>query len=473
MRLVLKLTLAIAVGVTAVLLTHGYLRISRERELLVSDIRRDQLTLAGAVAEASRTVATQSGIQAALDLLDYVHKEDNRVFVVWARRGGAKSTTTTTKVTEQLVVVEAHEPFLVTRVPLVLAPRFEGQLEVRESLVPIDQYVRGIAWRVAMLIAWTAGVCALIIGGLGWALVGRSLRRLVGKVRRVGAGDLGGPLALKQRDEIGLLAQEIDRMCELLQDARARADRETHARIQTLGQLRHADRLSTVGKLASGVAHELGTPLNVIEARAKMIAKSSVRDERASANATIIVEQSERMTRTIRALLDFARQGNPHHEPADVGTLAVAAVGLVEPLARKNGVELSLAGQMPPVTLQAHAEQLRQVITNLLMNAIQAQPEGGAVRLSLARATLAPRTAAEQGPDRVHVRLRVEDDGPGIAPDALPHVFEPFFTTKPVGEGTGLGLSVAYGIVRDHRGWIEVESSMGKGTRFDVYLPLE
>ena len=185
MRLVIKLTLAIAVGVTAVLATHGYLRVERERERMMRNIRRDQLTLAGTIAEASRTVAAQSGLQAALDLLDYVHKEDDRMLIVWARHGDSPATTTATSL-EQVVVVEGDEEFLVTRVPLVLAPRFEGQLEVRASLDPIDQRVEAAVHRVAVLVALTAGVCALIIGGLGWAHVGRALRKLIAKVRRVG-----------------------------------------------------------------------------------------------------------------------------------------------------------------------------------------------------------------------------------------------------------------------------------------------
>jgi signal transduction histidine kinase len=140
-------------------------------------------------------------------------------------------------------------------------------------------------------------------------------------------------------------------------------------------------------------------------------------------------------------------------------------------MARKAGVELAVtAGD--PVEATADEAQIEQAISNLVVNAIQATPAGGHVALDARRDRVAP-PADVRGPTRRVAALSVRDDGAGMSPDVARRVFEPFFTTKEVGVGTGLGLSVAYGIVRDHGGWIAVDSAEGSGSRFTIYLPAE
>jgi len=240
----------------------------------------------------------------------------------------------------------------------------------------------------------------------------------------------------------------------------------------TLEQLRHADRLATVGKLASGIAHELGTPLNVVSARAKMIADGETTTDESQSYASVIVGAADRMTKIIRQLLQFARRRGPEKRAGDVYELARESLSLLQPLAKKHDVSLELDEAGRGTTLRVDAGQLQQVITNLVMNAIQAMPRGGSVRISCSRELATP-PADLGGSEQRYVCVRVDDDGEGIPVDALPHVFEPFFTTKDVGEGTGLGLAVSYGIVRDHGGWIAVVSKGGSGSSFRVYLPEE
>src|SRR5208283_4365944 len=145
-------------------------------------------------------------------------------------------------------------------------------------------------------------VAILSIAVVGFTFVGRPMRRLVDKARRIGAGDLSGPLDLRQHDEIGVLAHEMNEMCDRLRAAQKKLAEETERRLAAGEQLRHADRLTTVGKLASGVAHELGTPLNVIEARASMIANGETTPEESVTCARAVVRGTERMTRIIRQL---------------------------------------------------------------------------------------------------------------------------------------------------------------------------
>jgi signal transduction histidine kinase len=175
------------------------------------------------------------------------------------------------------------------------------------------------------------------------------------------------------------------------------------------------------------------------------------------------------MTRIIRQLLTFARTGKPEKSRCDVAVVARRTVELLEPLARKREVAVRVDAS-GTVFAEVDAGQIEQAITNLTMNATQATERGGAVEVVVDRARAKP-PADHGGQEGEYVRIQVRDHGQGIAPEHLLRLFEPFFTTKDVGEGTGLGLAVSYGIVREHGGWIGVESEVGHGTTFTIHLP--
>jgi signal transduction histidine kinase len=257
-----------------------------------------------------------------------------------------------------------------------------------------------------------------------------------------------------------------------------RAGREKASRLER--QLRHADRLSTVGRLAAGIAHELGTPLMVVRGRAKRIV-GRARQE-GGEDALIIVEQADRMAAIIRQLLDYARQRGAVKAPTDVAALARETMTLLKPFAAKRCVTLRIdAADATPAPVDAG--QLQQVLANLVMNGIQAMRAGGELLVAIEPAppgaapqradpSADPITTGGTVPPGAYLRVRVVDQGVGIQPEHLAHVFDPFFTTKDVGEGTGLGLSVTQGIVAEHGGWIDVASQPGVGTTFTVHLPL-
>jgi signal transduction histidine kinase len=247
---------------------------------------------------------------------------------------------------------------------------------------------------------------------------------------------------------------------------RARATRTQL--LTTTEQLRHAERLTTLGKLAAGVAHELGTPLNVLMVRAEMLTQGEPTRDQVQSAAQSILKQGERMTGIVRQLLDFGRRAGAGRERADLRAVARAAAQLVDPAATRKRVSIEVDEGDTPVLAEVNSAEMEQVVGNLLLNAIQASPEGARVRVAVGT-----RSEGVSGRrPRPVAFISVEDHGEGITPEHLPHIFDPFFTTKDVGEGTGLGLSVSFGIVTDHGGNIDVASRPGAGSKFTVLLPV-
>jgi two-component system NtrC family sensor kinase len=355
--------------------------------------------------------------------------------------------------------------------PLVAPGGRRGALETSESLEDEREYVHRSVWNAGLTTAALLAVAALLATILGGYYVGRPVHQLVGKVRRIATGDLGHPLSLERGDELGELAGAMNQMCEALAAAHEATMREGAARLAAIEQLRHADRLTTVGKLASGIAHELGTPLNIVSGRGYMIASGEATGDEIGENARIIIQQTERITRIIRQLLDFARPRPIEKATTDLCSIAEQTITLLRPMADKARVQLALEGPETTALAVADVGQMQQVITNLVVNAIHACGNGGLVRVGFKREVITP-PLQHGGPRGAYQCLIVSDDGHGMDAETQARIFDPFFTTKEVGAGTGLGLSIAYGIVRDHGGWIDVQSAPGEGTRISIYLPL-
>lgn len=249
---------------------------------------------------------------------------------------------------------------------------------------------------------------------------------------------------------------------------RLRFDDEVALRRSALDQLRHSERLNTVGRLASGMAHELGTPLNVISGRADLIVKGRVDGAEIRESASIIIVQAGRIEKLVRNMLSFAHRGGTQASKADLLLLCRETAELLSPLAKQKDIELIVRGDSAAVLI--NRTEIQQVVSNLVANAVHAMDRGGTVEVTTAvvRTRLQDNGDAE---DRDYALLCVRDQGVGIGPAVLPYIFDPFFTTKDVGEGTGLGLSIVFGIVRDHGGTVRVDSTVGEGTSMFVYFP--
>lgn len=322
-------------------------------------------------------------------------------------------------------------------------------------------------------------VLALMGGVANWVLVGlfvgRPLALLAEQARRIGAGELEArTIGPSGGIEVDVLVREMNGMAAKLETAHQALQESESERVTALEQLRHVDRLRTVGQLASSLAHELGTPLNVVSGHARIIVDDPEVSPTIRAGANVVLEEVRAMTRTLRALLDSSRHHSAHIERLDLWSLAGHAVATLEPLARKRGVKIQLEVSESTADqrcIEADSYHVMQVVTNLVMNAIEAEPTDGRVWVAVRLVNASPPDGVH-GPTGEHVCLSVTDRGCGIPEADVPLLFEPFFSRKPEGEGTGLGLAVAHGIVRELKGWISVETTVGSGTRFDVFLPL-
>ncbi|MHC4675546.1 MAG: sensor histidine kinase, partial [Planctomycetota bacterium] len=260
-----------------------------------------------------------------------------------------------------------------------------------------------------------------------------------------------GPFLKEERSLIDAVARQI---CLIIH--RRQAD-EDKARLQN--QLRHADRLATIGQLAAGVAHELNEPLGNILGFAQLAQKQSDLPGQVADDLENIVTTSLHAREIVRKLMLFARQTPPQKTEVNLNTIVEDGMYFLESRCSKNGVEVirKLSPQIPEIT--ADPSQLNQVLVNLVVNAIQAMPEGGTL-------TISTNTSDN------HVILSVQDNGIGMSEKMREQIFIPFFTTKDINEGTGLGLPVVHGIINSHGGTISVESTPGQGTRFEISLPV-
>ncbi len=264
------------------------------------------------------------------------------------------------------------------------------------------------------------------------------------------------------------LAHSFNRMAADLKIARERIIRDAEGRLELESGLRQSEKLATVGQLASGLAHEIGTPLNILLGRTELIKRRLEDRESIQRNLEIIDNQIERITKIIQQLLGFVRKKKPEQKVLDIGAVLETTLDLLDYRIEKQklGVVKDFEDDLPAVL--GDPDLLQQVFLNLILNAIESMPEGGTLRLRTSSARVSRGVLPES--ERRYIEVRVEDTGAGMAGDVVQHIFKAFYTTKTT--GTGLGLMVTQGIVQDHDGWIDVESEAGKGSVFKVYLPL-
>ncbi len=304
--------------------------------------------------------------------------------------------------------------------------------------------------RRSLSLIFTLATILMTVIGLGLArTISVPILRMRDASKKVADGDFDQQLSLGRRDEIGELATSFNTMVSNLR-----------SRTQELVQ---SEKLSAVGQLAAGLAHDVKNPLAVIKGVAEELnyeIDDGADDDSIKSLLAIIRDNADRANNILTDLMKFSRQSTFSFEALDICESVKQSVRLTEFLARKANVEITMDFSPPAVILEYDEQQIEQVLVNLIQNAIQAMPDGGDLRINVET-------------DQEDCYIYVEDTGQGIPDEFLKKVFEPFFTTKPKGEGTGLGLAVVYGIIENHKGSISVSSKVGVGTTFVIKLPLQ
>jgi two-component system NtrC family sensor kinase len=322
------------------------------------------------------------------------------------------------------------------------------------SLDEVDRDMQSSQRRLLLFGVVAIAAVSLMIYLLVNRIVLKPVNEIVAATRKVAAGDLQYMIALPKRDEIGILANSFNEMTKKLSEAQR--------------QVYQSQKLAAVGQLAAGVAHEINNPLTGVLSYGSFLLKRAEDKPEFKADLEVIVRETKRCREIVKGLLDFARQSPPEKHACDVTEIVERAVLIVQTQLAAHRVELQKKLRTDLPKILADANQLQQVIVNLLLNANDAIGKGGG---TITLATNFEMNGGSTQTQATGVEISVSDTGCGIPAADLQRIFDPFFSTKGP-KGTGLGLAVAWGIIEKHNGRIEVESEVGRGTAFRVLLPI-
>jgi signal transduction histidine kinase len=483
MRLAAKLILLYLVGLSLIAGLFSYLTIRQDQRLAIIEHEQHAADIAAQLKPSiEQAIQNQTAAELA-QTVDRSTRSLRHVRVRWVEFSGSDDGSRLPSVPMDMIVASREvttvsmpnssgQDFLYTYLPVESEDEKakHSRIEISAPDPGADDRLRKslVSSLIALLGVTTLSGLVILVGGI--KMVGEPLNLLIDKVHRVGRGDFSQPVALSDKDELGKLGIALNEMCNQLNSQRQRIETEATSRLAAVEQLRRAERLNMVGRMAAGIAHEIGTPLNVVTGRAELIASGQLSDDESRSSAIAIQAEAQRITKIIRELLDFARQSAPQRSTHDLIALTKSTVNLMKPLVAKLGA--TLKESMPDSSMLVNVDpgQIQQVLTNLIINAAQATDQNGQVNISISQVLTKP--DGDDGKASPYCRIEIRDNGRGISDADRQHIFEPFFTTKDVGEGTGLGLSISHGIVQEHQGWIEVESESGIGSCFSILLPL-
>ena len=333
-----------------------------------------------------------------------------------------------------------------------------GVLQVNRLNTGIENYTGFIS--IVAVLVFVIGAAGIVFS-IWWGFrrhIERPLNRLLHVMQLVEKGDRSQRATEDGPIEYRHLASGLNGMLDAMAEKDQEIENRQRREIELEKRLRKSKKLAELGVLAAGVAHEIGAPLTVINGQAQRLARRDVIGDDERARLGRIRGEVERIVEIVRQLMELGRQHNVEKGELALDQLIMSASGLVEDELEPRNIRLDIELPSPTPNLLANGQQIVQVLTNLLRNAAQA-PEVNRIRVR----------AQQQEHELI---LWVEDDGPGI-PSAHHHkVFDPFFTTKPVGQGSGLGLSMVHRIINDHGGTIGVFDSALGGAGFEITLPI-
>ncbi len=356
--------------------------------------------------------------------------------------------------------------------PCHFHPADQNILGVLDTVLSLDR-VRTQTWHYGRRLVLLTLAMVLAIGAsitlLVQRLISRPVKEILRHTQRVGGLDLDSEARVYSRDEVGELAQSFNEMTGRLRLAKteleewgrtleAKVAERTEELRQIQAQLIRSEKLASLGEIVAGIAHELNNPLTGILVFASLMEKRANLPPELREDLATVVHESKRCARIVSGLLDFSRSSCPHKTLSNANEILENTLALIGTQSIFHDVKICKRYDPALPPLLADPNQLEQVLINIILNAGQAMPGGGTLGLETGRAD-------------GQVLVRISDTGCGIPPENIARIFDPFFSTKGP-QGTGLGLSVSYGIVENHGGTIEVASEPGRGTTFTVRLPL-
>jgi signal transduction histidine kinase len=475
-----RLFVLLAVAILGVTLAYDVFRLQRERQAFLAQLKREAALVARAVeAPLQLWLHTGSGNELERLLADIRVAKDASCVGLYDRASrlvaGSHAEDEEPACTGTLSPPEPDEEVLSRWNPfgsftlLVPLVRDGERLATLKLVLPsshITEPIRRQRNVVIMERALTLAVLGIVLWLAIWLAITRPLRQLIRGIEDVGRGNLDTRARVRTRTEIGALAEAFNRMARRLHEAQEQGRAAEERRIALEQQLRHAEKLATIGQLASEVAHEVGTPLNVISGRARILSRELGGADPRAEHSDIIRTQVDRISRVIRRFLRLGRPAEMQRRPVALQTIVEEVAAFLAPELRRRDLRCAVSAPPDLPKVAADPDALSQVLLNLLMNAMAAVSAGGRIELDVRAAP----SRGDQDGSRPGVQLCVQDTGHGIPKAVVPRVFEPFFSTKP-GQGTGLGLTICRDIVREHGGAIDVESAVGLGTTVRVWLP--
>ena len=485
MKLGTKLTLYLSLIIIVVLSGYGYLDILSRRDILIRKMKAE-VRSAGRTLEVSlEKISPREEREYVQGLIDAVSESERTLgVIVYDQRENLTF--------QSHSLAEATEPYLDLIRRSIQEDRPEEEFGVYKK-VPIFSYTFPLKERTGkdiggvsilqnisfmekeierakqsifiMIFVLIGGTVALVLlGTRRW--VTKPISKLMEGIRNLAKGNLDHEIDLKGKDELSKLAQAFNQMATDLRKAHDRIVRDAEAKLELERSLRQSDKLATIGQLASGLAHEIGTPLNIIYGRSELI-KRRLEDKEIQKNLDIILQQTERITKILQQLLGFVRKKKPEQKALNIDSILENTLDLLDHQIQKQRVTVLKEWGEGLSSVIGDPDQLQQVFLNLILNALQSMPEGGTLRLSASSKRIS-KEGLEDSPGQ-YTEICVGDTGVGMEKEVIQNIFNPFFTTKDT--GTGLGLMVTQGIIQDHEGWINVESEVTKGSVFKVYLP--
>ena len=481
-----KLTLNLSLIIVAVLLGYGYFHIQSRREVLTRLMQAEAKSIGEILRVSLEKISFPQEMAFVQEILDAVSEpqrtlgavffdgERHLVFRSQSIEGDVQSFLQTIQ-----TAVEENRPQEVYgqhRDKPVFCYAFPirdkkgnplGGISIVQLTSFMEGEIRHAQWTIFIIILLLVGGTLILVLTMTRRWIIQPISQLMSAIQKMAQGHLGTHVQLHRSDEISALGQAFNQMASDLKKAQERILQEAEAKMQLERSLRQSEKLATIGQLASELAHEIGTPLNIISGRAELSRRKIDDPAILQRNLDTIVQQTEKITKIIQQLLGFVRKKKPDPVNLPMAPLLETVLEFLEPSIEKQRIQIGKDFAPSPCNVKGDPDQLQQVFLNILLNAIQAMPNGGTLRISIHPREISRRGVGDR--PAPYVEIAVADTGKGIPPEVLQHIFDPFFTTKE--KGTGLGLTISHGIVQEHDGWIDIESETDKGSTFRVFLP--